>query len=141
MYQLKLLLQPTDLVVDFGLLVLIWMVQVIIYPSFKYYGAENLKRWHGKYTRRISFIVQPLMIAQVILNISRCIQDPSKSHIVACLAIAGIWLITFLVFVPYHKRINSGNLENDLLRKLVNWNWMRTALWTFVFLLNLVYLY
>lgn len=141
MYQLKLLLEPADLVVDFGLLVLIWMIQLIVYPSFKYFAQADLSRWHGKYTKRISFIVQPLMVAQVILNVWRAIGDPSKSNIVACLLILALWAITFLIFVPYHRRINRGQDDEILLKRLVSRNWIRTALWTAVFLLNLVYLY
>jgi len=34
------------LLFDFGLLVLIWLVQLVIYPSFLYYEQDNLKRWH-----------------------------------------------------------------------------------------------
>ncbi|MFT7429007.1 MAG: hypothetical protein ACI9IZ_001504, partial [Nonlabens sp.] len=35
-----------QLLVDFGLVVLIWIVQLIIYPSFLYYGSKTLNKWH-----------------------------------------------------------------------------------------------
>ena len=44
------------LLVDAGLVVLIWMVQLIIYPSFLHYD-NNLVEWHHKYTSRIALIV------------------------------------------------------------------------------------
>ena len=51
--------------VDFGLLVLILMVQVIVYPSFLHFSKTNLIKWHQSYTPKITTIVAPLMIAQV----------------------------------------------------------------------------
>ena len=50
---------------DFGLLVLIWMVQLVVYPGFKYYQRERLLEWHARYTSRISYIVGPLMLGQL----------------------------------------------------------------------------
>jgi len=53
------------LVVDFCLVVLIWLVQLIIYPSFRYMSPEQLAIWHPKYTTLITLVVGPLMLAQV----------------------------------------------------------------------------
>ena len=56
-----------QLLVDFGLVVLIWIVQLIIYPSFLYYNSNTLSKWHKTYTGRITTIVAPLMIAQIAI--------------------------------------------------------------------------
>ncbi|MFT6745260.1 MAG: hypothetical protein ACJAR8_001821, partial [Bacteroidia bacterium] len=57
------------LIVDFGLVVLIWMVQLIVYPSFLFYKDTELITWHTKYTPRITKIVAPLMFAQLSLSV------------------------------------------------------------------------
>ena len=55
--------------VDFGLFILIWLTQLVIYPSFTYFREQDLTRWHRKYTRAISYIVMPLMLGQVGLHL------------------------------------------------------------------------
>ncbi|MAJ50932.1 MAG: hypothetical protein CMB82_04875, partial [Flammeovirgaceae bacterium] len=55
------------LLFDIGTLVLIWLVQLVIYPSFLFFERKNLKLWHDKYTKKVSFVVLPLMIGQFII--------------------------------------------------------------------------
>ena len=53
------------LCIDFGLFILIWMVQLIVYPSFRCIDANLFSQWHDKYTGLISVFVVPLMFTQV----------------------------------------------------------------------------
>ena len=46
-------LQSVRLLLDFGLMVLIWIVQLVIYPGLCYYKSEDLGNWHKIYTGRI----------------------------------------------------------------------------------------
>ena len=52
---------------SFGLVVLIWLVQVIIYPAFAEIEPDRFAPWHAGYTRAVTWIVAPLMLAQVAL--------------------------------------------------------------------------
>ena len=52
---------------SFGLVVLIWLVQVVIYPAFAEIAPEHFTRWHAGYTRAVTWIVAPLMLGQVAL--------------------------------------------------------------------------
>ena len=52
---------------SFGLVVLIWLVQVIIYPAFADIAPQRFTRWHAGYTRALTWIVMPLMLGQVAL--------------------------------------------------------------------------
>ena len=54
-------------IVDFGLVVLIWLVQLIIYPSFSYTAKDELQTWHQRYVARITVVVGPLMLLQVLI--------------------------------------------------------------------------
>ncbi|MBX2821145.1 MAG: hypothetical protein KTR29_15725, partial [Rhodothermaceae bacterium] len=58
-------MQEARTVVDFGLLVLIWIVQLIVYPGFKYSDIHLFGDWHSQYSMLISFLVIPLMLSQV----------------------------------------------------------------------------
>ena len=124
------------LLFDFGLLVLIWMVQLIIYPSFQYYSENDLLAWHEKYMLAISFVVIPLMFGQLITAILQFIHDRDCFSIVSMMLITLVWISTFTQFVPLHDAIASGKATKSLLEELVFKNWIRTGLWTLIFLLS-----
>jgi hypothetical protein len=57
------------LLFDAGLFVLIWMVQLMVYPSFLYYEKQNLVKWHNHYVKGLAIIVIPIMFGQLIIAI------------------------------------------------------------------------
>ena len=119
--------------VDGGLLVLIWLVQLIIYPSFLWADPDKLVRWHGIYTGRISLVVMPLMLAQVALVVMQVGSKPSLPHFLAAALVGICWLSTFFLSVPLHGRIGAGEIGPDVLQALVDANWPRTVAWTLCF--------
>ena len=130
-------LQVLSLLFDFGLVVLIWIVQLIIYPSFKYHNQESLVKWHAKYTVRIAGVVIPLMFGQLTLYLYLIFTQPDVSiYIRSCLTISA-WLTTFAIFVPLHNTINNAKNTEKTLSQLVSKNWIRTVIWTLLFIINL----
>lgn len=122
------------LLLDFGLVVLIWIIQRIVYPSFLHYNIGNLVRWHKIYTSRFSAIVIPLMFGQLGISIYQVLTQTSFYTVSSFIIIVLIWISTFWIFVPIHSIIsNENSSENDLV-SLVNKNWMRTILWTLLFI-------
>ena len=126
------------LLVDFGLLVLIWVIQLIVYPSFLYYKKENLITWHRKYTSLVGYIVAPLMVLQLGLSIYQISNAVTPYNIISVMMISTIWIITFLQFVPIHNNISNGSTSEKMLLSLVKKNWMRTFLWSLLFVLNVI---
>lgn len=131
------------LVLDFSLLVLILIVQLIIYPSFRYFKDRDLIKWHHSYTKRIGGIVMPLMTGQLVIGVIQVFQDSSSIYnIVYFLLVIGVWLSTFFQFVPMHSLISRSMVNNELINKLIVMNWLRTVLWLMIFLLSLsIYVY
>ena len=125
---------PWILLVDFGLLVLIWMIQLVVYPSFKYFSSTALLQWHRHYTARITVVVMPLMIAQVVLHAYRCYADFTLSNAWLLLLVISTWITTVTIFVPLHNQITAADALPATLTKLVNYNWIRTATWSVIFL-------
>ncbi|MEO9870705.1 hypothetical protein [Ekhidna sp.] len=123
--------------IDFGLVILIWMTQLVVYPSFTYFSSENLFTWHQKYTTVISIIVMPLMIGQVALHSYQLYQGFSGLRLLAFVLIILAWANTFLVAVPLHNKINANVDIIDAANSLVKINWYRTVLWSGVFLVGL----
>ena len=126
------------LLFDFGLLVLIWMVQLIIYPSFKFYSKTDLLLWHKKYTAAISIVVIPLMFGQLITAVLQAIYAPNWLNLGCLILISLVWISTFSQFVPIHKTISTGKITSKLLQQLVQKNWLRTALWSLIFIWSFV---
>lgn len=121
------------LLFDAGLVVLIWMVQLIVYPSFLYYDREDLITWHKTYTSRLAMIVIPLLFGQLILAVIQLAYISSTQTIVSLGLVILVWISTFTQFVPIHNAIAKRRVTTELLTKLVRRNWIRTALWTFIF--------
>lgn len=130
-------LETLRLLFDFGLVVLIWLVQLVIYPGFRYYSKENLTIWHRCYTMGISFVVIPLMFGQLITGGLQLFQEFDGYTMASILLIASLWVSTFTQFVPIHNKIAKEETTTILLNQLVQKNWLRTILWSVTFILTL----
>jgi hypothetical protein len=126
------------LLFDFGLLVLIWIVQRIVYPSFLHFDSKNLIHWHKEYTSRFTFIVLPLMLGQLGISIYQLIMEIELYTVLSLIIILLIWASTFFQFIPVHAQISKGKVNEKMLELLVKKNWIRTILWTVLFLYSLL---
>ena len=124
-------------IIDFGAVVLIWMVQLVVYPSFTYFQKKELMDWHLLYTNRITYIVAPIIFIQ-----SGVITYQSWIHFsilngISVLICLNLWLFTFLEAVPLHHQIDLGNEVERSSKKMVQINKKRTAFWTILFIISL----
>ncbi|MDB2556081.1 hypothetical protein N9X55_05020 [Flavobacteriaceae bacterium] len=124
------MIEITRLVLDVGLLVLIWMIQLIVYPSFLFYTAKELIAWHKMYTKAIALIVIPLMLGQLGIAIYQVFLLQNTYTLTSIVLVVFLWGITLLKFAPMHQQISEGNTYEQLLKKLVQNNWIRTLIWT-----------
>lgn len=115
---------------SWGLAILIWLVQLIIYPGFHRIPREVFPVYHRWYALRISLVVLPLMIGEVVFVVGWWWSgaDPNDAYL-ATLAVGVVWLSTFVLQVPIHKRLQEGK-DEALIRRLVATNWIRTAAWS-----------
>jgi len=128
----------TRLVLDFGLFILIWMTQLIVYPSFLFYSAKELITWHERYTKAIAIIVFPLMFGQLSITIYQVFITQNIYTITSIVLVIFLWGITLLKFAPIHKQISLGKFSHKLLNNLTQDNWVRTVSWTLLFLMSLL---
>lgn len=131
-------IQYIKLLFDFGLVVLIWLVQLVIYPSFTYYEKFDLIRWHKIYTTRVSFVVMPLMTMQLGLSVYLLYNDISFFNSINFGVISLLWLHTFIKAVPLHRQISLGQNAVFASSRLFKMNRIRTFLWTVLFVYNVV---
>jgi len=118
-----------------GLLVLIWIVQIIIYPGMHAWVKGNFADLHRDYTRRISVIVGPLMLVQAVLGVRQVIITPEPVPVVQAILIASVWSVTAFISVPLHRRLGSG-YDALVINRLIKTNWLRTAGWSLISLLD-----
>ncbi len=130
------MIEITRLLLDFGLCILIWMVQLIVYPSFAFYNNTQLLTWHKTYTKAIAFIVIPLMLGQLGIAIYQVFLVQNSYTLVSIVLVVFLWGITLLKFAPMHQQISEGNTQIQLLKTLVQTNWIRTIIWTLLFVLS-----
>ena len=116
---------------------LIWTIQLVHYPSFALVGTKEWQQFQQQHTRRISWLVMPLMLAELGLSLWLLYhvykQAPAlllSLHLLAVACVGAIWLLTALVFVPLHKKLEIQGYIPGLTRALLRWNWPRTLLWT-----------
>ena len=121
----------TQIIADSGLLVLIWLVQLIIYPSFRYTEEKEFIFWHARYTSLITLIVSPLMFLQIGVEMVHIFHDNFRW--MRILMILAVLIVTFSLSVPYHKRLNRAGKEPLIISRLVLTNWLRTVIWSLLF--------
>ncbi len=131
------------LAIDFGLMVLIWMVQLLIYPGFQYLHPSSFQKWHGKYARNMTFIVAPQMIGQIGIAIYFLYKYPEMfaSNVIYAILIALTWITTFLIFIPIHSELDKRGFNSSLCLQLTRKNWIRVVAWTAIVILDLLLLY
>lgn len=127
------------LISDSGLLVLIWLVQLVIYPGFKFYGIKDLKRWHSIYTGKITIVVLPLMLSQLIFSCWLTFSNEwTLLYTLNASLVVLTWVSTFVTFVPLHQKIDSKDEDLEIIvKKLIHYNWFRTLLWTTIFTMTI----
>jgi DMSO reductase anchor subunit len=126
------MIEELRLVLDLGLVVLIWMVQLVVYPSFTYFAPVDLIRWHQKYTLRIAYIVIPLMLGQLLVSGFQVYETQTFYSIGSFVMVLSLWVITFSIFVPIHGKIGCNSFTPEDLRQLEKRNWIRTVLWNLI---------
>lgn len=131
-------LELPRVLLDFGLMVLIWMVQLLIYPSFKHFTPTSLLKWHSRYTFHMALIVIPLMFGQLIVYAIQVFQEQSLFNVFGMLVVLTLWISTFSQFVPLHQKISNNSFSERTLALLVSRNWIRVVLWTALFIYSCI---
>lgn len=125
------------LVFDTAALVLIWLVQLVIYPAFLHYANADFRRWHPLYTRRVTLVVMPVMLGQVGAYAGALAVEGARPVLVLnALLIAAAWGITFFRAVPLHGRLDAVTDHLADTASLLAVNWWRTVVWSLVWLLT-----
>jgi hypothetical protein len=106
----------------------IWLVQCLVYPTFKLIPTPFWPEYHRHHTRSISYVVVPLMLVELGVGVALLIQMP-HTQIMQALLLAAVWISTFAIQVPLHQRLSTSR-DAKAIDLLIKTNWIRTAAWT-----------
>lgn len=116
-----------------GMVGLIWMVQVVHYPMLGRISAHEPATAALDHQRRISWVVGPLMAVEGVTALILLVNRPETMSVAAAWAAAvllGIALLsTVALQVPLHGKLAEGH-DDEVIRQLLSTNWIRTIAWT-----------
>jgi hypothetical protein len=116
---------------------IIWFVQIVHYPLFRDVETSGFKRFEAGHSTRTSYLVAPLMVLEAGCAIALVLLLTNRPAVWMGLGLLGVvWLSTFLLQVPQHRRLSHG-FDPVAHRRLIRTNWIRTAAWTLRALLAL----
>lgn len=118
-----------NLAVTFYMLGLIWIVQLIHYPSFMLVDQSQFAAFHDKHSQALGLLAGPAMILELILSVLLFWREAGLLTAVLVGLTIALWISTFFLSVPLHNRLASG-YSKVLIVRLVQTNWVRTILWS-----------
>ena len=108
---------------------LIWTIQLVHYPFFQFTDEKEFQTAHTFHSNRISIIVIPVMVIELIVAIALAVGWHSTFWGINLFLVVLIWLSTFFLSVPLHNSLGGGK-NNSIIARLVATNWPRTLLWS-----------
>jgi uncharacterized membrane protein len=111
----------------------IWFVQLVHYPLMQRVGTEAFSEYEIEHQRRTTWIVAPLMLAEVVTAVYLVLAPAAGYNSavpwIAAILLAVVWASTLLVQVPQHERLAQG-YDRQTVVTLVRSNWVRTVAWS-----------
>jgi uncharacterized membrane protein len=108
----------------------IWMIQILNYPAFEAIDQARFLEFHDQHSKRITFIVGPMMLLELATAGLLLAFRPSSHELIAnFVLIIAIWLFTFLLSVPLHNALGRKR-DVERIERLVITNWPRTIAWS-----------
>jgi hypothetical protein len=112
---------------------LTWTVWVVQYPLFAKVDAASFPSFHAAHTVRITGVVMPLMLAELLAAAGIFLFRPSGVAAweawAGVLLVGAVWAVTAFWSVPMHGRLAQG-FEQSAQTSLMWGHGLRSLLWT-----------
>ena len=108
---------------------LIWLVQIVHYPSFRFIDELQFTSFQEFHMRRISYIVLPIMLLELGTAGILVFNNPNRLFVLNLTIVVLIWASTFFLSMSAHQNLVEGK-SLEIINKLVITNWPRTVLWS-----------
>ena len=119
----------------------IWVVQLVHYPSFHFVELKQYTNFQRFHMARISYVVIPAMLTELftLITIVISMDQIDTLFLASAILLIFIWLMTAVFFSGVHQKLTLG-YDQTVVDKLVKLNWGRTLLWTLRLLLISIYM-
>ena len=108
---------------------LIWLIQLVHYPTFASIPPGSFLGFHAFHSSRITWIVMPAMAIEAICCAANLYRHRTLAHALRAALLLAVWILTFFVMVPLHSRLDQS-FDRTAIDQLILWNWPRTLAWT-----------
>lgn len=106
----------------------IWIIQLIHYPSFHVIADDQFQTFHRRHSNAMTLIVGPVMLLELgsALYLARAL---NPAWVINAASVIIPFGATFALSVPLHERLGKAR-EGAVVDRLVHTNWLRTVAWT-----------
>lgn len=112
---------------------IIWFVQVVHYPLFAHPTGDD-RAYALENQARTGQVVIPFMLVEGLAAAALAWSPPPGVPrwltLVGLALVAALWISTAAVQMPLHHRLARDGHAADVVRRLVQSNWLRTLLWS-----------
>ena len=125
------ILELVHLIMTAMMVSIIWLVQILHYPTFLYIDIDRYTEFQNFHMKNISYLIIPLMLLEFLTGFLLLffVDEIDFYFSISFGLLVLIWLITALFFSKYHSAL-SNNYERGIILKLIRLNWVRTFFWT-----------
>lgn len=112
----------------------IWMAQVVVYPLFGHVGKRDYITYHRAYSRRIPLpVILPGFASFLTPAALYFVQLPAPRWMLLAsfLSAAVALLVTVLLEIPRHARLERRGKDERTIGELIRYNWPRTIAMSF----------
>ena len=119
---------------------IIWVIQLVHYPSFYFIQKDIFVSFQKFHMDKIAIIVAPVMLIELITGILLIYMETNIDIVlsISLFILIAIWVLTAIYFYKAHQNLMSGYNE-EIISQLIKLNWIRTILWTFRLILFFIY--
>ncbi len=121
------LIQSGVACVDVAMASVSWLILLCTYPDFARWRAAGFAEAHEAYTRRVGWVVGPLLLAQLGGHIWLTIVAGGGFGLGLVLM---CWALTAAWSVPCHRRLQQEGPTSPALPELVHSHVWRTVVWS-----------
>ncbi len=111
---------------------LIWLIQILHYPSFIYVDRDRYESFQKFHMKKISIIVMPLMVTEFLTSAYILLFGNNENEYLFTLSfilLLVIWGLTIFIFSNIHQELSLG-YNQRIISSLIHLNWIRTILWS-----------
>lgn len=123
---------------------LIWFVQIVHYPMFKFVGETSFVEYERIHQQLTTYVVGPAMLIEAATAVALLWLRPTGVYPgllwVGLFLLLIIWGVTAGLSVPAHERLSQG-FNTSAHNTLVQTNWIRTVAWSLRGVLGCMVLY